>query len=77
MECRFVFGYGALLFDGVLASMGLAAFADRSLEGAQHRFVQRLSNALLLIALGPFLIVLAVGVLLKAVWVRLKDSVSR
>ena len=72
LECRFAFAYGALFFDGVLASMGLAVFADRSLEGVQHKLVQRLSNAILLIALGPFRIVLLGGVLFKAGWGKLK-----
>jgi len=72
LECRFAFGYGALFFDGVLASMGLATFADRNLEGAHHRFAQRLSNVLLLITLAPFLVVLLVTVLFKAGWEKLK-----
>ena len=51
---------------------GLAAFADRGLEGAQYRFVQRLSKALLLIVLGPFLITPLVVVLFKVGWEKLK-----
>lgn len=74
LECRIAFGYGAVLFDGILLSVALSALAKKRLDGTSHRIVEGLSKALLLIVLAPFLVVLGLVVGVKAAWGKLRPS---
>ncbi len=71
LECRLAFGYGAVLFDGVLAGMFMSHAADRWLEGTPHRVVDVFSKGILLLVLAPFVFLVLAISLVKALGARL------
>lgn len=75
LECRVAFGYGAVLLDGVLASIGLSTLAERHLEGVPRQLTDVSSKVILVIALAPILVLmvalLAPFQLFKAAWSKL------
>lgn len=66
LECRMAFGFGALLFDGVLLSAGLSQLADHWLEGPSAKVADVLSKGVLLVAVAPLLPLLLVAFAFKA-----------
>ena len=59
LECRFAFGYGALLFDGMLGGSLLSFWAKKKLEGTTLRVVDGVASALIVIPLAPFILLVA------------------
>lgn len=68
LECRIAFGYGALLFDGLILGATLSAWAERQEAGMTRRIAAGLSNVLILVPLLPFLVLLFGFGLVKAAW---------
>jgi hypothetical protein len=65
LECRVAFGYGALLFDGILAGTILSSFAKKKLEGRSLRLADGVASALIFIPLAPFILLVALMGLVK------------
>ncbi len=72
--CRAAFGFGALFFDGILASAVLARAAERWLEGPLRSAAEALSKGVLLLVLLPLLPLLLLALLLQAGAGRLRKS---
>lgn len=75
MQCRAAFGYGALLFDGVLLSVALGKLAEGR-EGAGRAALEFGSKAVLLVVLAPFLVFLILYALGAEAWKRLRKRVK-
>lgn len=74
LECRMAFGYGALLFDGLFLSVGLAHAAELWLEGAPKTVAEGLSKAVLVVAILPLIPLLFLGIAGKAVMRRIRGG---
>ncbi len=74
LECRLAFGYGALLFDGLIFGAMLSTWAEANLEGTKLKVLKGTGNALIIIPLAPFFLVLVTVALIKAGWTKLRGT---
>lgn len=71
LGCRMAFGYGALLFDGLLLGAFLGSWTDAHLEGGWKRVGSGLSATLIVVPLSPFLLILIAAGLARGAWEKL------
>ena len=74
LGCRVGFGYGALLFDGILIGTLLSNWAERQLRGTLRSLATGIGNALIVIPLLPFIVLLAGFSLVKALWIKVRGT---
>ena len=77
LECRVAFGYGALLFDGMLAGSLLSSWAKKKLDGVSLRIVDGVASALIFVPLAPFVLLVTLLGLVKGAFAKVRSAVSR
>jgi hypothetical protein len=66
IECRFAFGMGALMLDGMLVWVLGVGLRQMGMPGPLPNWIEKLGKGLLLLSLAPVVIVLVVMVIGKA-----------
>jgi hypothetical protein len=74
LECRIAFGYGAILFDGLILGAMLSTWAEKRLDGGWQRVAKGVGNTLILVPLSPLVALALVVMLLKAGWKLVRGS---
>jgi hypothetical protein len=72
LQCRLAFGYGALLFDGLIGGATLSSWGERRLTGTLQRVARGTGSVLMVVPLLPLLLLLLVVSLIKLGWAKVR-----